>query len=98
MSDDPDLDALFDSVAGRGRIDWEHVEARSTTREQRARLKALRDVAKVAEFHQTLQRDHGTSGEHKAIERWGELLLLEKVGAGAAGDVYRAWDATLQRE
>jgi serine/threonine-protein kinase len=30
--------------------------------------------------------------------RWGHLLLLEKVGAGAFGEVYRAWDTKLERE
>jgi len=30
--------------------------------------------------------------------RWGSLVLLDKVGEGAFGEVYRAWDATLERE
>jgi serine/threonine protein kinase/tetratricopeptide (TPR) repeat protein len=30
--------------------------------------------------------------------RWGHLVLLEKVGAGAFGEVYRAWDTKLERE
>ena len=31
-------------------------------------------------------------------ERWGQFALLEKVGAGATGEVWRAWDETLHRE
>jgi tetratricopeptide (TPR) repeat protein len=30
--------------------------------------------------------------------RWGPLVLLDKVGEGAFGEVYRAWDAALERE
>ena len=30
--------------------------------------------------------------------RWGQLVLLNKVGEGAFGEVYRAWDAVLERE
>ena len=30
--------------------------------------------------------------------RWGPLVLLDKVGEGAFGEVYRAWDVTLERE
>lgn len=31
-------------------------------------------------------------------ERWGHLELRQRVGVGAFGEVYRAWDTTLQRE
>src|SRR5438876_5000084 len=30
--------------------------------------------------------------------RWGQLVLLDKVGEGSFGEVYRAWDVTLERE
>jgi len=30
--------------------------------------------------------------------RWGQLVLLDKVGEGAFGEVYRAWDVVLERE
>ncbi len=30
--------------------------------------------------------------------RWGPLVLLDKVGEGSFGEVYRAWDVTLERE
>jgi hypothetical protein len=31
-------------------------------------------------------------------ERWGDLLLLERLGGGAQADVFRAWDPALQRD
>jgi tetratricopeptide (TPR) repeat protein/predicted Ser/Thr protein kinase len=38
---------------------------------------------------------------HKPVPegpRWGQLVLLDKVGEGAFGEVYRAWDVVLERE
>src|SRR5262249_34888359 len=32
------------------------------------------------------------------LPRWGHLLLLERVGSGSFGDVFRAWDTRLERE
>jgi serine/threonine-protein kinase len=31
-------------------------------------------------------------------KRWGPLVVMESIGSGAFGDVYRAWDTTLDRE
>jgi serine/threonine protein kinase len=98
MSDDSELDALLDSVASGERVDWEIAEGRAAGPEQRARLRALRDVARLAEFNHTLQHDVAPAAAGSEIGRWGDLLLLERVGAGAGGEVYRAWDPALQRE
>ena len=41
-----------------------------------------------------------TSGlpEHPLRVQWGPLVVLEKIGRGSFGDVYRAWDPRLDRE
>jgi tetratricopeptide (TPR) repeat protein len=41
-----------------------------------------------------------SSGEasFQAGQKWGQFELLERVGRGSFGEVYRAWDASLERE
>jgi serine/threonine protein kinase/Tol biopolymer transport system component len=39
----------------------------------------------------------GRSSADAAVE-WGNLIILERLGAGAHGDVFRAWDPQLGRE
>jgi len=89
-----ELDALRTSIAEDGPIDWERAERDAPDEAARARVRTLREVARVADFHRTLQR----AGENAMPERWGELLLLERVGSGTSADVFRAWDPALQRE
>lgn len=96
--DERRFEELIESVADRHAIDWERVEADAAGGEERTRYQAVRDVERMAEFHRSLQRDAPGAGTTPAIERWGELLVLEHVGAGASGDLYRAWDPALQRE
>lgn len=97
MTDDPTLDALAESVASRERVDWERVAQHAADADARSEVLALRDVARLADFHHTLQAE-AAPGAAAELGRWGDLMLLEHVASGAAGDVYRAWDAALQRE
>src|SRR5207244_13181530 len=72
----------------------DRAELAAPDEDARARVRALREVARVADFHRSLQR----AGEAAMPERWGPLLLLERVGSGTSADVFRAWDPALQRE
>src|SRR5438093_2799963 len=36
--------------------------------------------------------------EDPGLRRWGHLEILEKIGEGVFGEVYRAWETTLARE
>lgn len=96
MTDDPNLDDLAESVASRERVDWDSVAAHATDADSRAEVLALRDVARLAEFHHSLQTEAAPAAA--PLSRWGDLMLLEHVASGGASEVYRAWDATLQRE
>ncbi|MGH7724510.1 MAG: serine/threonine-protein kinase [Candidatus Eiseniibacteriota bacterium] len=100
MSADQDpVDRLLASIADDALPDWESAE-REDDPARRARIDSLRDVARIAEFSRHHQRAGGLSpGEPGAVlERWGDLLLLERLSLSPHAEVYRAWDPGLQRE
>src|SRR5271163_23686 len=41
---------------------------------------------------------HGAGASPAALTAWGGFVLMERVGQGGFGEVYRAWDPNLQRE
>ena len=104
MSGDPQrLDALAGSVVDGQPVDWTGVESSTTDADELAHIRALGQVAQIAEFNRTLQRSadspmRAEPGASLEPTRWGDLLLLDQVGAGASGAVWRVWDARLQRE
>jgi len=94
MSIDRDpLDSLLDSISDGNPVDWEAGERGGT---KRPRIESLRIVSRIADFSRGRQR--AARDSTRGPERWGDLLLLERVGAGAHAEVYRAWDPGLQRE
>lgn len=98
------LDALFESVGKGNPIDVSRLEAASLHETRRRLLRHLSMVSDVSQAPET-QGDDGTDDEPSLCEdfpfperparRWGHLLLLEKIGAGAYADVYRGYDIRL---
>lgn len=103
------IDVLLEQIADGNPVDWESAVRTSPTVD-RVRLERLREVERIAAFNRDLFRDAGEVLESggavlapkgaidAAPERWGELILLERLGSGATADVYRAWDSKLQRD
>ncbi len=87
------LERLAESVSDGGAVDWDAVESDGGG----ADVKAMHDVSRIAAFHRDLQRA-SEAGTTEPPQAWGPLLMLEQVGAGANGEVWRAWDPALQRE
>src|SRR5262245_49356810 len=105
-ADDPlsedSIDQIVASVSDGKPVDLtdEEFDALATRLGDRAR--ALIDVAKIAAFSRALQREERkTDARAQAADtlgRWGPFTLLERLGSGASGEVWRAWDGSLERE
>ena len=73
-------------------IDWPAVES-SVDAADSSIVEQLKVVAEIAALHRGLDDIAGAP----ALS-WGHLHLLERVGSGTFGDVYRAWDPHLDRQ
>src|SRR5947208_2953650 len=106
MRDGAALLSLAESVADGSAIDWD-AAAGGVSADEVAILQQLRVVAKLATLHRSLPADprdlptrfHArTDASVAAIGRWADLELIQRIGAGMSGEVYRAWDPHLERE
>ena len=84
-------------------IDWAGAES-SADEASRPVLAELRVLAALADVHRHLPSHDKTvpttaPGDRAGtLTHWGHLRALERIGRGAFGEVYRAWDTRLDRE
>ncbi|HEY7284535.1 MAG TPA: protein kinase [Vicinamibacterales bacterium] len=103
MSEPDDLLALADSVAHGSAVDWA-AESEKSTDVGRDLLEQLRIIEAVARMHrsQSDADDRTPDAVHSdplpAGARWQHLVIVDRVGGGTFGDVYRARDTKLDRE
>ena len=98
------LEELAESVGDGAPIQWDAIEAQAGD-DQRAVIRQLRVLESLAHLHRTLPAQpplplprSERSLSAPAIGNWGHLALLERLGGGTFGEVYRAWDRQLERD
>ncbi len=106
MRDEGFLDVAATISDGAG-IEWSVIEGRARSDDERRHLRRLRLVDDIVTFHRVWQSQvdelgdpiDATSPDAPSYDAtWGPLGLLERIGQGSFGVVYRAWDPKLERE
>jgi len=108
------IDQALDQVADRAPIDWDALERSLDSADDRRWLDCVRVLEDIAKFHLSSPEEAesatgdaaetiatgaaGSEGTTVVDQWWGKYRLYQKVGEGAFGRVYRAWDPDLERE
>lgn len=95
----PVVDAVAAAILNGTPIDWPSLEATASAVE-RELLEELRLLCTLADLHRDMplaKTAPATAGNQPA-QYWGRLRLIDRIGGGSFGDVYRAWDPRLHRE
>ncbi len=104
MSDQERLLDLASAVAAGSDVNWDDVERNSKNERERSVVREMRLIADIAEIarnpsSQLTGRSSRENQPHPApLQTWGYLRLMNQVGDGSFGKVYRAWDSRLERD
>ncbi len=88
---------LASRVSDGRKIDWEEQTSGDTSAGERELMEELKTLESLAGFHRAAGSEE-LPGSTSGRETWANLEILEKLGAGSFGDVFRAWDSSLHRE
>lgn len=87
--------SIAEAIADERPVDWSPAErALGTQAPTLASLRLIEDVARA--FRSSVTRS-GPGEPYDVLFRWGPLAVLEAIGEGMTGEVFRAFDSGLQR-
>ena len=106
------LTVLAEAIADGETPDWDSASEEAETDEERAAVRQLRAIADACRMNAELavhasssvrgllahERPGDGTGAVDVPVVWGSLRIHDKIGRGRFGDVYRAWDPSLERE
>jgi len=103
---DKSAEDLAGAILDGRAVNWTEAEANAVA--DRSLVPSLRTVARIAELYRNadMSRSSGSVPVDNASPRnsksapteWGHLRVRERIGLGAFGEVYRAWDSKLDRD
>ncbi|MBD3160536.1 MAG: protein kinase, partial [Candidatus Eisenbacteria bacterium] len=88
------LEALGLEASDGATTDWDEARASAEGRSDRKLVEDLRSLSMIADYYRRRRRESDPSGS----EPWSSLEILEEIGRGSYGTVYRARDTQLRRE
>ncbi len=98
------LGVLVSAILDGTPVDWPSVQSSGAPHDQ-AVIRELQVLAEIAALHRNLDPTRSSAYQPAAdldqtrpAIAWGHLRLLEPVGRGTFGEVYRAWDTHLDRD
>jgi len=101
---DPLLHDLAEAISEGRDLDWDSITD-SATEAQKRLVQKLKAIARVSSVqHEYLSfaglpgQEAGSFRSDSLPARWGHLVVIEKIGQGAFGEVFRAEDPRLDRE
>ena len=104
---DPEADrllAIAGAVAKGEAVSWDDETRGAANDDEAAALRGLRDLEGIVSAHRRIAGTNDTSATTVGIEaglgphgpgKWGHLVILDKLGEGSFGTVYRAYDSRL---
>ena len=101
MAEESRLLELASAIAEGSKVNWDAIEQASSDQQERSVVHELRVLADIADVANSAPSESPVMTESPSSERskvWGHLRLIELVGVGSFGSVFRAWDDKLQLE
>jgi serine/threonine-protein kinase len=82
-------------------VDWSGLDGAPADASVASVLDQLKVIAKIADVHgatETAVSVPDSDRDDRGVQSWGPLTIIECIGEGSYGVVYRAWDSRLDRD